>query len=336
MPPVKRTLLRARPGTAVRRHRVGLVAGMVVLALGASACADTSGSGRPTEAPSSPPAASGQASVRLMTATSSTSFEATTAALKKAATAVLRKDPSQPGSMVLGDVNQARILSRRTDLRIGGAQVFLVGNPAVAQNSFRADRAIGTVIPHRMYVWREPDGTTKISYLDPGPLFTAIDPELAETGTTMSTKLATIAENAAGAAPRPASGQASVPLMTVTSDRSFADTNAAFQRSVSQAGSTVLGELNQAQVLSRRAGLHVEGAHTYFVGNPAMGKQVFQIDRAVGTVVPLRMYVWQDRDGTTKIAYLDPGPLFTAINPQLADYGKKMSSKLNTIARNAT
>lgn len=116
----------------------------------------------------------------------------------------------------------------------------------------------------------------------------------------------------------------------------FAATTEAFRRSVSQAGSEVLGEFNQAELLSQRTDLRIGGAHTYLIGNPTMGKQVFRIDRAVGVVAPLRMYLWQEPDGTAKIAYLDPEPLFAAINPALAPFGKKMSRALATIARGAT
>jgi len=337
MRPVLRTLLRVRLGKTGRRQEVGLAAGMVVLALGASACTGASDSGGQAEEPSSPPAAtaaSEPASVRFMTVISTRSFEATTAALKDTATAVLKNDPSAAGPVVLGDLDQAQILSQRPDPRAGGAQVFLLADPVVDQESFRTDPAIGTVAPHRIFVWQEPDGTTKIGYLDPAPLYAAVNAELADAGTLMSTKLATIAQAAAGAAPSPAPGQASVRLMTATSDKSFDDTTAAFQRSVSQAGATVVGQLDQAQVVPGRSDRQREGARTYFVGNPAMSKTLFQIDRAIGTVgAPLRMHIWEEPDGTTKIGYLDPTTLFPAINPELAGHGRMMADKAQEITQ---
>lgn len=136
---------------------------------------------------------------------------------------------------------------------------------------------------------------------------------------------------ASGQAP----GQASVRLMTATSNKSFEATTAALRQSVTRAGSMVLGEINQAEILSQRTGLQIEGAHAFLVGNPTMGKQVFQTDRAIGVVVPPRIYVWQTQTGTTKIGYLDPAPLFTSINPKLADAGKKMTEKFNEIVQGA-
>lgn len=141
---------------------------------------------------------------------------------------------------------------------------------------------------------------------------------------------------ASPSAPDTSARDTSVQLMTVRSDKSFDATTAALRKSVAEAGSRVLGEINQARILSRNTDLQVGGAHAFLVGKPAMGKQVFQIDRAIGTVVPPRMYVWQDRSGTTKIGYLDPAPLFTAINPGLADAGQKMTTKFARIARDAT
>jgi uncharacterized protein (DUF302 family) len=65
-----------------------------------------------------------------------------------------------------------------------------------------------------------------------------------------------------------------------------------------------MGMLNQAHALSM-TGLHLQGAESFFVGNPVVGKKLFAADPAVGAVVPLRIYVWE-KGGETHVGYFQP------------------------------
>jgi uncharacterized protein (DUF302 family) len=108
----------------------------------------------------------------------------------------------------------------------------------------------------------------------------------------------------------------------------------ALKSSVSGNGMMVLGKLNQAKALSM-TGLSLPGAEAFFVGNPTTGKKFFTADAAVGAVVPLRMYVWQNKSGKAEIGYFDPAPLFSAVSPKLAPAGKKISMMAAKIAKGA-
>jgi uncharacterized protein (DUF302 family) len=97
----------------------------------------------------------------------------------------------------------------------------------------------------------------------------------------------------------------------------------------------VMANFDQAKALSM-TGLHLAGAQTFFVGNPTTGKMFFQVDPVVGMVVPFGTYVWQDAAGKTLIGYVDPGSLFTGLNPKLASGGKKISAMATRIAQAAS
>jgi uncharacterized protein (DUF302 family) len=79
-------------------------------------------------------------------------------------------------------------------------------------------------------------------------------------------------------------------------------------------------------------GLQLEGAHSFFVGNPAAGRTFFEATPAIGAVIPLRIHVWAGDDGSAHVGYFDPQPLFTAVDPQLADGGQQMSQAAAMIA----
>jgi uncharacterized protein (DUF302 family) len=120
-------------------------------------------------------------------------------------------------------------------------------------------------------------------------------------------------------------------LVTVASDKDFTSTVDALKQAVSANGMMILGELDQAGAL-KATGLQLKGAHTLFVGNPAAGKMFFQQTPAIGTVIPLRIFVWAGDDGKAHVSYFDPGTLFPAVNPKLADGGQKMSQAATMIA----
>lgn len=42
--------------------------------------------------------------------------------------------------------------------------------------------------------------------------------------------------------------------------------------------------------------------------------------------------MWADNDGKAHVSYFDPGTLFQAVNPQLAEGGQKMSQAATMIA----
>ncbi len=120
-------------------------------------------------------------------------------------------------------------------------------------------------------------------------------------------------------------------LTTVTSEQSFDETVSSLKRAVSDNGMMVLGEVNQAGAL-RATGLQLDGAHSFFVGNPSAGKKFFGKTAEIGSVVPMRFHVWAGDDGTAHVSYFDPKPLFTAVDPQLSQGGQKMSTAASEIS----
>ncbi|GAB3488496.1 uncharacterized protein (DUF302 family) [Amycolatopsis cihanbeyliensis] len=135
-------------------------------------------------------------------------------------------------------------------------------------------------------------------------------------------------------APAESDQETSTTLVTWESSKPFEDTVGALKEAVSSNGMMVLGDLNQAGAL-QSTGLDLPGAHTFFVGNPTAGKTFFEKTAAIGSVIPLRMYVWADSEGTAKVSYFDPKPLFEAVDPGLAEGGQKMSMASQKIANAA-
>lgn len=77
----------------------------------------------------------------------------------------LKKAVSQNGLMVMGQLNQGKILGM-TGASVE-SQSFFVGNPKLGKKLFAADEGVGVVVPVRINVYRDAQGHTVISYLKP-------------------------------------------------------------------------------------------------------------------------------------------------------------------------
>lgn len=118
------------------------------------------------------------------------------------------------------------------------------------------------------------------------------------------------------------------------SKHNFGQTITDLKHAVSSNGMMVMGQINQAQVL-KMTGLHLQGAHSFLVGNPVVGKKFFSMTPAVGAVIPLRVLVWE-QSGHTYVGYFTPSSLLSAISAKLAGPGKMMDKKFSAVLQGAT
>ena len=73
------------------------------------------------------------------------------------------------GMMVLGEVNQGKILSM-TGLKLNATSLF-VGNPTIGNKLFSADPGIGVAVPIRVSIFEDKSGTVHVSYVKPSAQF---------------------------------------------------------------------------------------------------------------------------------------------------------------------
>ncbi len=93
----------------------------------------------------------------LVKVQSSQNFDNTVSSFKKAV--------SGNGMMVMGEINQGKVLSM-TGISVK-SHTFFVGNPNVGNKLFSANRAVGAVVPIRVNIYEDTDGHTYIAYFPP-------------------------------------------------------------------------------------------------------------------------------------------------------------------------
>lgn len=91
---------------------------------------------------------------------------------------------------------------------------------------------------------------------------------------------------------------------------------AGLKKMVADNGMMVMGELHQGKVLEM-TGLKVQ-SESIFVGNPNIGKKLFEIEPGAGVVLPVRVNIYQGSDGNTVVAYIPPSRQLSGFeNPML-------------------
>ncbi|HEV2729079.1 MAG TPA: DUF302 domain-containing protein, partial [Terriglobales bacterium] len=100
--------------------------------------------------------------------------------------------------------------------------------------------------------------------------------------------------------------------VSVASSKSFDQTVEAFKMAVSKGGMMVMSTVDQGNML-KMAGLEMKGT-LFLVGNPNVGKQVFEKDPAAGLYLPLRVYIYKGSDGKTYLSYDKPSVVLKPFN----------------------
>lgn len=119
--------------------------------------------------------------------------------------------------------------------------------------------------------------------------------------------------------------------VTIPSDKSFEDVSKAVKTLVAKNGMMVMAEVNQGKMLSM-AGFNLKGT-LFIVGNPTVGKQLFEQDRAVGLYVPLRVFVYADADGKTFVSYDKPSSILAQFdNQKVSMVAQMLDEKLGGLA----
>lgn len=115
----------------------------------------------------------------------------------------------------------------------------------------------------------------------------------------------------------------SVKPVTVQSSNDFDGTIATIKKAVSGSGMMVLSEINQGKILSM-TGLQVN-THSFFIGNPNVGKQALSAGPSVDLVISLGVNVYEG-NGRVHANHFKPSDLFSSFKAKKV---KMMSEKLD-------
>lgn len=113
----------------------------------------------------------------------------------------------------------------------------------------------------------------------------------------------------------------------VVAEKSVDQVLGALKKMVAGHGMMVMGELHQGKVLEM-TGLKVR-SESVFVGNPNLGKKLFEIEPGAGVVLPVRVNIYENAEGKTVVAYVPPSQQLAGFgNPMLNEAGAMLDETL--------
>jgi uncharacterized protein (DUF302 family) len=119
--------------------------------------------------------------------------------------------------------------------------------------------------------------------------------------------------------------------VTVASSKTFEQVSGAITSLVAKNGMMVMAQVDQGKMLSM-AGLTLKST-LFLVGNPTVGKDLFEQNHAVGLYVPLRIAVYADTNGKTYVQYDKPSALLGQFNNEkIAMIAQMLDEKIGGLA----
>lgn len=94
-------------------------------------------------------------------------------------------------------------------------------------------------------------------------------------------------------------------MIVSTSPTGVKETTDTLQAAVESKGLTVFARIDHAAAAAG-AGLEMQDEEVLVFGNPKAGTMLMRENPAIGLELPLKIVVWADADGATRVGYTDP------------------------------
>lgn len=122
--------------------------------------------------------------------------------------------------------------------------------------------------------------------------------------------------------------------VTIASPLDFHATLERLEKSIASHGMTVMARIDHAKG-AEAAGLSLLPTMVLIFGNPKAGTPLMQANRTIGLELPLKVLVWQDEHGVTRMAYNDVGWLAKryALPAEVLQVVERMSHGLGEVLK---
>lgn len=121
-------------------------------------------------------------------------------------------------------------------------------------------------------------------------------------------------------------------LKRLDTNKSFDQVKSAVESMVGKSGFTILVDFELGGLLTSQSGKRNK-SKLYIIGNPLIANQMFEHNPAVGLYVPLRLFVYEDYDGKTRVTYDKPSSLLGRLqNEEILKVAQMLDQKLEDLA----
>lgn len=125
-------------------------------------------------------------------------------------------------------------------------------------------------------------------------------------------------------------------MIEKTSGHSVTETMDKLEAAITNNGISVVARVNHAAA-AQKVDMELRPTETLIFGNPLLGTPLMQSSQSISMDLPLRVAVWEDENGNTKIGYNDPDAMTSShgINDK-GEIVTKMTAALEGLVSVAT
>ena len=209
---------------------------------------------------------------------------------------------------VVADVDHAANADR-AGLDLRPTRVLLFGNPNLGTPLMQRNQTAGIDLPQKILVLENGEGEVYAAYNTADYLASRHGLAGVETLPMIANALEMLTENVTGGdvhQPVKQEVHKGEGLVSVESDFSVDETFSRLESAIeSNPNLTLLAQLDhQANAVS--VGLELRPTRLLVFGNPNLGTPLMQNRQSIGIDLPQKVLIWEDADGTVRLAYNDP------------------------------
>ncbi|MEH1775580.1 DUF302 domain-containing protein [Nostoc sp.] len=121
----------------------------------------------------------------------------------------------------------------------------------------------------------------------------------------------------------------------IVAKQSFEQIKSGIESMIGQSGFMIFSQVEHGKLMSL-VGKNKK-AKLYIIGNPLIANQMFEQNPAVGLYVPLRLFVYDDYNGKTHVAYDKPSSLLSQFpNEKISTIMQMLDQKFEEMIRIVT
>lgn len=225
-------------------------------------------------------------------------------------------------------------------LELNPTRVVLFGNPKLGTPLMQVNQQAGLDLPQKMLVYENDFGEVYAAFNSTKYIASRHGLDTVSTLPAISNALTNLAQNATNGNVKMADDNTvalNEGVVSMESANSFAVTYEKLRTTIEGNGNLqVIAELDHQQN-ARSVGLELGPTKLLVFGNPSLGTPLMQDEQAIGIDLPQKMLVYEDENGTVRVAYNDPYYLAERHGIEgKSEVLAKIATALNNLATAAT
>lgn len=192
--------------------------------------------------------------------------------------------------------------AKSVKIDISQSRLIIFGNPKVGTQLMQQNQKIGLDLPMKILVYDD-NGTTKVIYNNGSILMNRYEIMLPELEEKMNGLINTLDTNTEETKLHNLQlGSSLADLQTKESSLSVDKASEKFEKLLKTKQFKLIAKVEHDKA-AKNVGLELRPTRLFIFGKPEVGSQLMKLNATIGLDLPLKILIWEDKDGKTQVSY---------------------------------